>query len=300
VRPTYRILHGTTYDYNDDVGESHGRAHLLPREETGQSVISSSVTIDPEPDEVHEHRDYFGNRSSYYRVMTPHRTLTVTSTSLVEVTRTATPWSVLDAVRVPALGAVPDRAFDDDALRARELLLPSARVPALPEVATYAAASLTPGAPLGAALAGLLERIHTDFTYKPGATTVNTPLAEALAKRAGVCQDLAHLLIGCLRSVGLPAGYVSGYLETTPPPGKPRLFGVDASHAWASVHVADVGWIDIDPTNNQPADDRYIVVARGRDYADVPPLKGVIFTESTKSTMRVSVDVRPDELATAG
>jgi transglutaminase-like putative cysteine protease len=290
---TYRVVHRTAYEYDDDVVESHGHAHLLPRDEAGQHVVSTTVAIDPQPGDLHEHRDYYGNRTTYFRVAIPHRALTVTSDSVVAVDRTAPVWAALDVASVPADPTAVVAALDDDELQARELALPSPFVPMLADVSSYAAVSLVPGAPLGAALAELLDRVHTDFAYAPGSTAVTTPLAQVVRTRAGVCQDFAHLVLGCLRSAGLAASYVSGYLETAPPPGRPRLTGVDASHAWVSVRVPSVGWVDLDPTNNQPADERYVAVARGRDYGDVPPLKGIIFTESTRSTMRVSVDVRP-------
>jgi transglutaminase-like putative cysteine protease len=243
------------------------------------------VELDPGADEMHEHVDYYGNRSTYFRLSTPHRSLSVTARSRVEVERDPVAW---EAMNVSHLGAV-----GDDDLLAQELRLPSPLVPRLPAVTAYAATVLAPGQALGTALPRLLEAIAEDFTYKAGSTTVSTPLETLLTQRTGVCQDFAHLMIGCLRSVGLPARYVSGYLQTLPPPGKPRLVGADASHAWVSVHIPSLGWVDLDPTNCQRADQRYIVVARGRDYADVPPLKGVIFTRSTKSTMAVSVDVEP-------
>jgi transglutaminase-like putative cysteine protease len=173
----------------------------------------------------------------------------------------------------------------------RAYLLPSPLVDLAPAVAAYARPSFDAGRPLGEALVDLLARISADFAYKPGTTTVRTTLPEVLRKRTGVCQDFAHLAIGCLRSLGLATRYVSGYLETTPPPGRPKLLGADASHAWASVFVPGRGWVDIDPTNDQFVDSSYVVAGWGRDYDDVPPLKGVIFTDAKTSTMRVSVDL---------
>ncbi len=283
----FRVVHRTEYGYDEVVNQSHGRAHLLPREEPGQTVLSKKVVIDPTPDEQHDHVDYFGNASSYFRLVSPHDSLTVTSTSTVDVDRTVVPWEQLDESVVPHR-----RPWTLEPLQ-RELVLPSPLVPRIEEIERYAGKVLVSGAPLGAALFGLLDRIHTDYTYESGATTVTTPLETLLRLRKGVCQDFAHLMIGCLRSVGLPARYVSGYLQTLPPPGRPRLVGADASHAWVSVLVPGHGWVDLDPTNDQQADQRYVVVARGRDYSDVPPLKGVIFTRSTKSTLKVSVDVEP-------
>jgi transglutaminase-like putative cysteine protease len=281
----YQVVHRTDYTYDEDVSESHGRAHLLPRDEPGQRVISRTVVVSPEADELHDHLDFYGNRSTYFRLTTPHHELSVTSSSRVEVERQPVPWSDMDAVR---LG--PTAATD---LLAREAVLPSPMVPRFAAVEAYAAPLLVRGTPMGEALSGLLDALDADFTYESGATTVSTPLDTLLEQRTGVCQDFAHLMIACLRSAGIAARYVSGYLQTAPPPGQPRLVGADASHAWVCALVPGLGWVDLDPTNHQRADQRYIVIARGRDYSDVPPLKGVIFTKSTKSTMQVSVDVQP-------
>jgi transglutaminase-like putative cysteine protease len=157
-------------------------------------------------------------------------------------------------------------------------------------VAAYAAESFAPGRPLGEAAADLCRRIHDDFDYVSGSTTVRSTVTDLLSGGEGVCQDFAHLAVAGLRSRGLPARYVSGYLETLPPPGKAKLRGVDASHAWFSVWTGD-GWLDLDPTNDRVVDEQFVVLAHGRDYGDVPPLKGVIFTDSAKSVMAVSVDM---------
>lgn len=286
----YQVVHTTSYGYDEPVNESHGRTYLRPRDEPGQRVLEHTLTVTPEPDEVHAHVDYFGNRTSYFRVGTSHQELTVTARSRVEVERPAIDWDSLDE---DTLGAPARDSTGEVDLAARELVLPSPKVPLLPEVRAYALTHLAPGRPVGQALRGLLGQIHSDFTYEPGATTVSTPLDEVLEHRSGVCQDFAHLMTGCLRAVGLPTRYVSGYLLTSPPPGRPRLVGADASHAWVSVLVPGGRWIDLDPTNDTAADHRYVVAARGRDYSDVPPLKGIIFTKSKRSTMQVSVDVAP-------
>jgi transglutaminase-like putative cysteine protease len=180
-----------------------------------------------------------------------------------------------------------------EALEARQYLLDSPLVAASPALAAYGAASFPADRPLNDAVSDLVSRVHRDFAYRSGATSVTTTLAEVLDRRAGVCQDFAHIVTGCLRSLGLPARYVSGYLETDPPPGMPRLQGADSSHAWASVFVPGVGWIDMDPTNDVIVGDRHVTTAWGRDYGDVPPLKGVIFTDATEHELHVSVDVTP-------
>jgi transglutaminase-like putative cysteine protease len=282
----YRVVHTTEYTYSDDVSVSYGRAHLLPRSVPGQRVRSGEVRVDPDPDELRSHVDFFGNVATYYAVRRPHRRLRVTADCSVVVARTPPDPAALDAL---GWEAARDAQAGDPGTRGDLLASPLVRVTS--GVTDYAAASFQPGRRLGVALVDLLARIHTDFEYVSGATTVRTTLSELLHKRQGVCQDFAHFAVGCLRSVGLPARYVSGYLETAPPPGQPKLVGADASHAWAAVHVPELGWVSLDPTNNQLVDDSYVTSAWGRDYTDVPPLKGVILTHATESTMTVSVDV---------
>jgi len=283
---TYRVVHITEYGYSDDVTTSYGRAHLLPRAIPGQEVITGEIELDPGADELRSHVDFFGNRSTYYVVRKVHRRLRVTSTSEVTVDRAPPSLTTLDVL---TWEEARDQLHDD--VDTREFVLASPLVRITSAVNEYAAASFPPRRPLGAALTDLVGRIYRDFEYVAGATNVKTTLGEVLHGRRGVCQDFAHLTVGCLRSVGLPARYVSGYLETAPPPGQAKLQGADASHAWAAVRVPGMGWVDLDPTNNQFVDSRYVVSAWGRDYSDVPPLKGVILTQSRKSTMKVSVDV---------
>lgn len=286
---TYEVRHRTRYTYDDEVTSSYGRAYLVPRDAPGQSCVGHRLVVEPAAGHLSESLDFFGNSSVYVEVHTPHTVLDVLAVSTVVVTRVAPDLSLLDGWTWERAAA--EVGSRPDGVDAREMLLDSPQVVASADVAAYVAGEFTPGRPLGAALAALVSRIHGDFTYRFGATSVSTTLAEVLERREGVCQDFAHLMVGCLRSVGLPARYVSGYLETLPPPGRPRLQGADASHAWVSVLVPDLGWVDLDPTNDQAADARYVVTAWGRDYRDVPPLKGVIFTEATKSTLDVEVDV---------
>ncbi|GAA4548180.1 transglutaminase family protein [Pseudonocardia xishanensis] len=276
----YRVTHKTSYTYEDDVTTSFGRAHLLPRTQPDQHCADAEVTLEPGADELREHTDAFGNRSTYFCVRSPHRELTVLARSTVTV----------DRVAVPAALRPWEEVRDTVPLDARPYRLPSPRLPVQPEVAAYAAPSFTPGRPLGEAAADLCRRIHDDFDYVSGSTTVRSTVTDLLTGGEGVCQDFAHLAVAGLRSRGLPAKYVSGYLETLPPPGKPKLRGVDASHAWFSVWTGD-GWLDLDPTNDRVVDEQFVVLAHGRDYGDVPPLKGVIFTDSAKSVMAVSVDM---------
>lgn len=293
----YRVTHRTTYSYDEDVTDSLGIAHLVPRALPWQQVASSSITVDPDPGEVTHDTDHFGNTASYFQVTRGHRRLEIAAVSEVAV---ASP-SYDDA----ALGVAWERArplvhpTTAGAWRATDFALPSSAVERVPEAHAYAAGSLVPGRPVGEAATELMHRIHADFDYDQKATTVTSTVPEILAKRAGVCQDFAHLTIACLRSHGLAARYVSGYLSTDPPPGKERVVGADASHAWVAVWApaadgaSEGEWLALDPTNDQPANDRYVTVAWGRDYGDVPPVKGVIFTEAKRSTLRVSVDVAP-------
>jgi transglutaminase-like putative cysteine protease len=288
---TYRVLHRTEYRYESRVSSSYGELYVLPRDAPGQVCRASEVRIEPAPHDYRERTDFFNNRVAYFAVLEPHVRLTVTAESMVDVTRPGSLplpvdqlWEVIrDRLRLdPA---------DDDVAEARDFVLGSPKVVLSPAVAAYATQSFPPGRPLTDALSELISRIHADFVYEPGSTTVRTTLDELLECRKGVCQDFAHLAVGCLRSVGLAARYVSGYLETRPPPGRPRLVGADVSHAWASVFVPDAGWVDLDPTNDRFVSDHYVTTACGRDYGDVSPLRGVIYTESTRNELQVSVDV---------
>lgn len=290
---TYRVVHRTRYEYESEVSASYGETHLHPRNVRGQQTYASTLTIDPFPEHYRERRDYFGNRAAHFTVLDPHCELTVTATSVVEVQNRR---SILPVVGETTWEQARDLLVSEvgpEVVDARQFRLVSPNVPASPSATAYAAPSFTPGRPLVEALADLSTRLHTDFEFAPGVTTVSTPVEEVLSKRAGVCQDFAHLTIAALRGLGLAARYVSGYLETVPPPGARRLVGADVSHAWVAVFVPQVGWVDLDPTNDQFVNDRYVTVAWGRDYADVPPLKGVIYTESESQSMEVTVDVVP-------
>jgi transglutaminase-like putative cysteine protease len=299
MNATYRVTHHTEYEYEEDVLSSYGQLHLLPRDLPGQRCLAAEVSIDPAPEDYRERIDFFGNRVCFMAIHEPHRRLAVTATSIVEIEERAAglslfgerPWEdVRDEVRTARVA---------DPLDAMQFALDSPLVEAAARYRDYAAESFTPRRALLDALESLAARIHADFTYEPGSTSVSTPLAEVFEQRTGVCQDFAHIGIACLRSLALPARYVSGYLETTPPPGRPKLLGVDGSHAWLSVLVPEAGWVGVDPTNDQFVDGRYVVTAYGRDYGDVPPLNGVIYTEGATASLRVAVDVVavPDPVA---
>lgn len=287
----YRIVHRTEYIYEQQVSASYGQLHLLPRELPSQRTRRADVVIDPLPEIYRERLDFFGNRAGYFALHEPHTHLTVRAESVVEVEdKTAElslfgqrPW---ETVRDAVAGADPAIGFD-----VAQYTLDSPLVSAHDEYRSYAASSFAPGVGVIDAIASLCNRIHSDFEYAPGSTSVSTPLKEAFTKRKGVCQDFAHLAIACLRAQGLPARYVSGYLETDPPPGRPKLMGADGSHAWLSVFIPDTGWVGVDPTNDQFVGGRYVVTALGRDYSDVPPMNGVIYTEGKTQKLKVEVDV---------
>ena len=290
----YKINHTTKYSYDEPVAVGHNLVRLAPLSNAQQTCNSYRLIILPEPSDLVERVDAFGNRVDYFSIQEAHWGLSLSANSELTVQERAKPdsnepWeSVRDAIRTRA---TPEAADAD------LLTFPSALAPLVPELTAYAAESFPAGRPVLEALADLTARIHKDFDYDPRATTVTTPVAEAFAKRAGVCQDFAHIEIACLRSLGLAARYVSGYLRTIPPPGKERLVGADASHAWASIHRGPLGWIDYDPTNNCVVGSDHIVLAVGRDYADVPPLRGV-FIGGGSPELSVSVDVDPVETPT--
>ena len=281
---TYQVVHTTRYTYSDAVSVSHHVARVMPRAFPEQECLRHDLQIDPAPAVVRPHHDYFGNAVTFFIVERAHTELTVRATSTVKVRRRS----------LPVFAGTPpwEEACDYDALplEAIECLFDSASIAVSDAVAGYAHPSFPPGRPLLEAVADLIHRIHADFTFDPQATTVATPLRDVLSLRRGVCQDFARLGIACLRSRGLAARYVSGYLETLSPPGEPRLAGVDASHAWLAVYCPGLGWVDVDPTNDMFPSNTHVTLAWGRDYADVSPVRGVILGGGQHS-LRVSVDV---------
>ena len=288
----YQITHRTVYRYSDVVTSSYGRGFLTPRDSVRQRCLSHELVIEPGAADSSTSRDAYGNISSYFHVTERHQTLTITSNSVVEVDpvppelygsgSALAPWEIARPVGL-------------DGALATEFILDLQPPEITDEVRAYAAPSFEPGRPLVEVLADLNYRIYSEFTYRSGSTTVSTGVSEVLAAREGVCQDFARLAIACLRANGLAASYVSGYLVTDPPPGKERMFGIDATHAWVSVWTPQNQWLGLDPTNDQMVDERYIVVGFGRDYADVPPLRGIIYTDSESSVIDVAVDVMPFE-----
>lgn len=286
----YRLTHLTAYEYQENVSVSHHLLRLKPRNLRHQECLEHDVFLEPAAADESTHHDFYGNLVQNVTVEGAHRKFTVRGVSVVEVRpRQAVPieethpW---EQVRAWSRGG----HFAGD-LEAMEFLFDSPCIELGEDFSEYALPSFTPGRPLLAAAFDLTSRIYRDFSFEPEATTVATPPREVLQKRRGVCQDFAHLQIACLRSLGLPARYVSGYIETVPPPGKPRLAGADASHAWVSVFCPGWGWIDLDPTNNSMAGRQHITVAWGRDYGDVSPVRGVILG-SGGHEMEVAVDIR--------
>lgn len=328
----YQITHKTHYTYSGTANLSYNEARLTPRRFARhpykhytpngvlsawghlQQVHGSRFVVEPQPTSYREREDFFGNTVCHFAIQRPHQTLTVTATSQVEVQRDNT--AARELYENMAWEAVREQlhtSMHPEILETRQYVLDSPMIPTrLQELREYATPSFAQGTPLREAVRALTARLHTDFTYEPGWTTVATPLTEVLAHRRGVCQDFAHLGIGCLRAMGLAARYVSGYIETVPPLGQERLVGADASHAWFSVYFPDVArlesrpigdalehvstascgeWLDFDPTNNQEPGEQHITVAWGRDYSDVTLLKGVVFGSGTHE-LSVSVDCR--------
>ncbi len=285
----YAVTHRTAYTYESDVSVSHHLAHLRPLALPRQEVLEYALEITPEPS-VHSHRlDFYETPTNFFSIQKPHAELVVTARSRVRVTAPVQPaqtppWqTVRDACARPVL---------TEATTAGEFCFDSRHIAHSAAYADYAAASFPADRPLLDGLRDLTTRIFRDFKFDKRATTTATPLAEVFKNRRGVCQDFAHMGIACLRSLGLPARYVSGYLETIPPPGKKRLVGADASHAWLAVWCPGHGWIDADPTNNVLPGDRHITVAWGRDFSDVSPLRGVV-VGGGEHELKVSVDVAP-------
>lgn len=284
----YRVNHRTTYQYAEPVTHSHNEAQLVPRTLPHQRVIDSRISIHPGASRTQERTDYFGNRLFYFAVQGQHQKLEIVSDTLLEID----PIQNAPAGRNPAIphslsweeAAAASRAEPD----LYEFIVDSAHAAGSHAAAEYARLTFTPARPLFECLWELNVRIHTDFQYAPGTTTIGTSVGEVLQMRKGVCQDFTHLALACLRSLGLPGRYVSGYIESGR--ADARLTGADASHAWFSAYVPGLGWHDFDPTNRKMPEDQHITVSLGRDYADIAPLKGILFGGGA-SVCRAAVDV---------
>jgi transglutaminase-like putative cysteine protease len=288
----YTITHTTTFQYAGRVSISQHAAHLRPRKAPRQSVKRFRLKVSPKASDERVLTDYFGNPQNFFVVEGQHNRLEVSAISEVEVE----PAPKRDAASTPAWETL-SYYFDNDGLAGGEdrahCIFDSPMIRANRALADYAKPFFKDGRPILEGAVDLCSAIHKDFAFDPTATTVSTPLEEMFLKRRGVCQDFAHLQIGCLRSLGLPARYVSGYILTAPPPGQPKLLGSDASHAWVSVYCGEqMGWVDLDPTNDLLTSDQHITVAWGRDYEDVSPLRGQI-TGTGSHSLFVAVDVIP-------
>ena len=285
----YRIRHTTAYRYSEPASLSQNELYLHPRDTAWQQVAASRLEIVPQPQYLQQHTDFFGNVAHVFMLQQPHDELVMTAESTVTTSLPTTP---------PAEGTAPWESVvhrlavhdQPDVLDAFQFVFASPLVAISPGVSAFARDSFPPGRPVLAGALDMMERIFSQFTYDKSATTVDTPVDRVLADRKGVCQDFAHLAIACLRSLGLAARYVSGYLETQPPPGKPKLVGADASHAWLSLFIPEIGWVDLDPTNNLIPGEKHITLAWGRDYGDVTPVKGVVMGGGAHA-LSVMVDV---------
>jgi transglutaminase-like putative cysteine protease len=288
----YRIEHETRYVHASGVSTSQHVAYLTPRTLPRQSVRWHELLIEPAPASRAQRIDYYGNAVDQFTILTPYDEMCVVGRSVVAVSATGpspvldtgAPWEAVREELFYHRGA----PYED----AAEFSYPSPYIVTAPELAEFARESFAPHRPLVAAAVDLMHRIHAGFIFDSGSTTIATPVTLVLADRRGVCQDFAHLQIGCLRSLGLAARYVSGYLSTDPPPGQPRLVGADASHAWLSVWCPELGWVDLDPTNDVLPSQRHVTLAWGRDYGDVSPLRGVVLG-GRAHTLRVGVSVTP-------
>lgn len=294
----YRVIHKTNYQYDNFVSYCHNLATLKPRESEGQKLLDFKLKINPEPTELIERTDFFGNTITRFSIQEPHNELKVISESYIE--RDFTPFvermSSAASREVTQKQAIEDLSrVCPECLEAKQYVLESPLIRKIaPEIRAYGAVSFQCNRSVFDATKELMNRIFTDFKFVPGFSDVATPLHLVFTEKKGVCQDFAQIAIACIRSQGLAARYMSGYIETIPPKGQEKLIGADASHAWFSVYIPGFGWADFDPTNNLIPENQHLVVAWGRDYFDVPPLKGVIYSNGNNE-MSVSVDIRKTE-----
>jgi transglutaminase-like putative cysteine protease len=288
----YRLRHLTTYSYSKPVSFARCALRLSPQQSPTQSVLGPDITIRPEPSRTTRHIGSFGERVITAIIEAPHRELQIQALSDVVVSRPA----LLPGMAGPAWERVREEAFGSTSLDAQgpaQFIYPTAMAPVHPAFTAYVAQDFPPGRSIVEAADSLSRRIRSEFAYDPESTSVSTPALEAFLARRGVCQDFAHIMIAGLRGLGLPAAYVSGYIRTRPPPGKPRLEGADATHAWVDLWCGHgLGWIGFDPTNALIVAGDHIVLATGRDYADVAPIGGVVLGPGDQK-IAVAVDVIP-------
>jgi transglutaminase-like putative cysteine protease len=285
----YRVTHITNYEYTEPVSLCHNLAHLKLRMKHGQNDVVSHLKIEPLPSVSREFKDFFGNQVNYFVIQQAHKQLKITAISNVNVIQIPS-YQHISTLAWNEINSILNQNTHEEILDAKMFTLDSPHITSNQNLFDYAAPSFPLQRPILEAVIELMNRIHSDFIYDPNSTDIATPLEEVLVHRRGVCQDFAHLAIGCLRSLGLPARYVSGYMETLPPPGKPKLRGADASHAWFSTYIPRIGWLDFDPTNNLIPVEQHITTAIGRDFGDVTPVKGVLYGGG-EHKLTVSVDV---------
>jgi transglutaminase-like putative cysteine protease len=290
----YSVRHKTSYRYEANVEYARCVLRLTPATSATQTVLESRIQVSPVPAQSDWRIGSFGERMTTVLIDRPHKLLSIEARSRIDV-HSVRPQLPFDSPRwedVRAASMVHDSLGPESPA---SFLYPTARTPVLPAITDYARTSFTLGRPIIAAATELATRIRDDFTYDRKATDVATPAAASFTARRGVCQDFAHIMIAGLRGLGLPAAYVSGYLRTVPPPGRPRLEGADATHAWVSVWCgSDYGWVGFDPTNACRAQDDHLILATGRDYADVPPIEGIILAPG-RQQLKVEVDVIPQD-----
>lgn len=290
----FNVQHITKYEYNAPVSYGHNIAMLRPRESKGQELLDYKIQITPQPTEISERIDFFGNNITRFSVQTEHKVLLVKTRSKIvrdysKIHESFYTSKCKDITMNEALLALKSNSLD--VLEAKQYILESIFIRKTDaKIREYAELSFKGNRSVFDAAYELMLRIYTDFKFVSGITSISTPIEEVMKEKKGVCQDFAQIAIACIRSVGLPAKYISGYIETIPPKGKEKMVGADASHAWFSIFIPGFGWVDFDPTNNQIPLDQHIVVGWGRDYYDVPPLKGVVYG-SGKSELKVSVDI---------
>jgi transglutaminase-like putative cysteine protease len=288
---TYRIVHKTTYQYKTPVSVGNHVAYLTPRVSPHQTCRSHELSITPTPAGMSQRLDYFGNAVTLFTIRESHRELMIEARSEVAIDQAAA-WPERSPAWEKVVRMLP-HDLTPEGLNAYQFVFESPRVRPNAEFARYARESFLPDRPLGDALLDLTGRIYRDFRFDSKATNVRTTPEEVLRHKRGVCQDFAHLQVACLRSLGLPARYVSGYLRTYPPPGRARLIGADASHAWASAYCPGIGWLDVDPTNNLAPSDGHVTLSWGRDYGDVSPVRGIILG-GRDHKVEVGVDMAPE------
>jgi transglutaminase-like putative cysteine protease len=289
----YRVRHITEYTYGAPVSLCYNMAHLLPRDTRNQLCIHQKIQINPPPVYQNEGEDYFGNQTFYFSIQEAHKKLVIDVSTDFEISPIIVlEWQAQNTITCGELRSLLSAPNTPELRMAKEYLLDSPQIRRSADLGAYAQSTFADDKPILQATLAFTHKIFTEFKFDPSTTTVATPLEQVLKQRSGVCQDFAHLAIGCLRSVGIPARYISGYLETLPPPGQEKLVGADASHAWFAIFIPTLGWVEFDPTNDLMPNEQHLVTAWGRDYSDVTPLQGVIFEGGGSQQLAVSVDVR--------